>query len=291
VKPPLLDFVQATTLGEAAEALGQAPSEAKVIAGGQSLVPMLNLRLSRPGTLVDVGRVASLDHVDVRGDRLDVGAAVTQAALARHPAVAESWPVVREAVRHIGHAQIRSRGTVVGSIAHADPAAELPALAVALDATITLFSARGGPRVVRAEDFFLGTFQTATADDEIVTQVSFGAPPTGAGWSFREVARKRGDFATVGVVCLVRRVADVVDWARIVLLSVGGTPYRATAAEDVLIGRDAGRPAVARAAAQAEIDSGGMRPVDDVHATAQYRTELAAALIEQAVAEAWERCA
>lgn len=287
MKPAVVDHVAPSTLEETARLLGAAPDDSKVLAGGQSLVPMLNMRLSRPEMLVDISRVRSLDYIDATADRLDVGAIVTQAALARRPDVRDRWPVLSEAIRHIGHAQIRNRGTVVGSLAHHDPAAELPALALALDARLTLYSTRG-PRVVDAADFFVGTFQTALVDDEVLAQVSFAAPPPGAGWAFREVSRKHGDFATVGAVALLGRSSGVIDWARIVLFGVGGTPFRAVTAEDLLLGNAINVDTVRAAAAAAEL---AINPAGDVHATAEYRRELAGTLVRSTIEAAWERSA
>jgi len=285
VKPAVLDHVAVRNLDEAARALGESGREAKVLAGGQSLVPMLNMRLSRPDLLVDIARVRSVNYVETEADRLDVGAVVTQTDLALHPAVRSRWPVVATAIRHVGHSQIRNRGTVVGSLAHHDPAAELPAVAVALDARLTAYSVRG-PRVIEVADFFVGTFQTDLGDDEILTQVSFAEPPDGTGWSFREVTRKHGDFATVGAIALVTRAGSVVERVRIVLFGVGVTPVRAHAAEELLVGQAPThdvREAVARAAVA------DLRPPTDVHATAQYRREVAATLIHTTLEEAWGR--
>lgn len=286
MKPPVLDHVAPRTLQEAAVILAEDGREAKVLAGGQSLVPMLNMRLSRPEVLVDIARVRSLDYVDADAGRLDVGAVVTQTDVARHAAVRTRWPLVAAAIGHIGHAQIRNRGTVVGSLAHHDPAAELPAVAVALDARLTAYSVRG-PRVVDAVDFFIGTFQTDLADDEVLAQVSFAAMPARTGWSFREVARKHGDFASVGAIALVTRgEGGVVDRARLVLFGVGATPQRAHAAEELLLGQPPSPEVLDAACARAVAE---LQPPSDVHATAAYRREVAASLIRTTVEEAWGR--
>ena len=285
MKPPAFDHVAPRRLDDVAQALAGADVDAKVLAGGQSLVPMLNMRLSRPELLVDISRVPSLDYVDASSERLDVGAVVTQADLARDPHVTGRWPVLAEAIRHIGHAQIRNRGTVVGSIAHHDPAAELPAMALALDATVTLYSTRG-PRVLDASEFFVGTFQTELAEDEVLTQVSFAAPEEGSGWSFREVARKHGDFATVGAIALVTRAGSVVDRACIVLFGVGATACRPVAAEALIVGQTPDRDVLDAVARAAVVD---LRPPSDVHATADYRREVAASLVRTTLEEAWER--
>lgn len=287
MKPPVLDYVAPRTLEEAALLLADDSREAKVLAGGQSLVPMLNMRLSRPEVLVDIARVRSLDYIEADSDRLAIGAAVTQADAARHLEVQANWPLVAAAISHIGHAQIRNRGTVVGSLAHHDPAAELPALALALDATLTAYSTRG-PRVIEVADFFLGTFQTDLADDEILVQVSLAAPPPRTGWSFREVARKHGDFASVGAITLVSRGAAGVEWARLVLFGVGATPYRAVEAEQLLVGQHVTPEVLGTVSAAAVAD---LRPPSDVHATAEYRREVAASLIRTTVEEAWRRSA
>src|SRR3954466_15635615 len=177
--------------------------ESRVLAGGQSLVPMMNFRLAVPEVLVDIRHVEELRHMRIEPDgSLAVGAAVTQSMLLRDPRTSATWPLLSEGVRNIGHPQVRSRGTVCGSLAHHDPHGELPALAVALDATM-LVDGPAGRREIAAEDFFVSYYEVALEPAELLTGVRFPAPARGAGWAFAEIARRRGDFALIGVVCLL----------------------------------------------------------------------------------------
>lgn len=269
------------------EAIADRDREMRVLAGGQSLVPMMNFRLARPDGLVDLGRVRELRYVRREEDgRLAVGAGARQADALWDPAVADGWPIMTAALREIGHPQVRNRGTVCGSIAHHDPAAELPAIAVALDARMTVRSA-DGEREVEAEGFFVSYFETALEPGELLVEVSFPPPEPGTGWAFGELARRRGDFALVGVAALVRRQGDVVASPRIVLFGAGERPMRCRAAEAALTERapeaDVLREVTERAGEE-------IAPVDDVHASAEYRRETAAVLVERAIGLAWGRC-
>ncbi|KHL15240.1 carbon-monoxide dehydrogenase medium subunit [Mumia flava] len=283
MKPAPFEYVRARSLHEAAELLAADP-DAKVLAGGQSLVPMLSMRLARPARLVDVGRIEHLAYVDEVEGHLEIGATATQTQVATHPLTLSRVPILSAGIARIGHTQIRNRGTVCGSLAHHDPSAELPALALALDARLTSFSVRG-PVSRTADAFFTGTFDTALDLDEVLTSVQFAMPPEGTGWSFREVARRSGDFALVGVGALLHTDdAGVVDHVRISLFGVGSTPVRVRAVEDRLLGTVVDEPAL-DAAAEATADQ--IDPTSDAHASADYRREVAAHLVQEALAEAW----
>jgi carbon-monoxide dehydrogenase medium subunit len=269
VKPARFDYVAAASTDEALAAL--ADGEATVLAGGQSLVPLLNMRLARPSLLVDVNRVPGLDRVEVDGS-VRIGALARQADVLASPAAA-AVPVLAAALRHVGHAATRSRGTIGGSLAHADPAAELPAVLLALDGEVVARS-RAGERTIGAETLFTGPFATALRPDELLTDVVLprqGSRPSG----FAELARRHGDFALAGAVVLLRP-------ARIVLFGLGGAPERAPEAERAL---DEGAPA----AEVAELATRGLNPVDDVHADGAYRRRVAAVLVRRAVEEAGAR--
>lgn len=288
LKPTPFDYTAPRTVGEALALLADESREAKVLAGGQSLIPMLNMRLARPEVLVDITRIPELDRLTVDSEgSLHIGAAVRQARAAADPALRAGWPLLAGAVGHIGHPQIRGRGTVCGSLAHHDPAAELPTAALALDARFTVTGPRG-TRTVAARDFFVATFSTAVEADEILTETVFPALPPGHGWAFEELARRHGDFATVGVaVLLVRDPADdTVREARAVFCGAGPVPVRLPAVEAALTGTDAGAAAVAAAARAARE---GLSPADDVHSTAEHRRESAAHLLARACTTAWER--
>ncbi|SFO35826.1 FAD binding domain-containing protein [Amycolatopsis rubida] len=283
MKPSPFDYAAPATVAEAVALLGDAEHEAKVLAGGQSLVPMLSMRLARPDVLVDITRIPGLGRC-VSGDagELRIGAAVRQAAVAADPAVRAGWPLLAAAIDRIGHPQIRHRGTVCGSLAHHDPAAELPAAAVALDARFVL-AGPSGTRTVPAAEFFVATFQTALAEDELLTEVVFPAQPAGRGWAFDELARRHGDFATVGVCVLLDRIGDAAAAARVVFCGAGPVPVRLPAAEAALTGAtlDADTLAEAARVVRAELE-----PPGDVHASAEYRREAAAHLLTRTVTAA-----
>ena len=294
MKPAPFRYARPQNLADAVELLAAADHEVKILAGGQSLVPMLNLRLVRPSVLIDLNGVPGLDHVTPGtdgglSDGLRIGALVRHAALAGSATVIERAPLLAEAAHHIGHPAIRHRGTLGGSLAHADPAAELPAVLVALGAELTLHGRRGA-RTIQASEFFLGLMTTALAPDEILVEIRV-PPLPGTGWGFAEVVRREGDFALAGVVALVGGAAGSsgrCESARLVGFGVGDRPVRFAAAEDLLTspGCDPGTAltaAVAAAAAEA------CDPPDDVHASAEYRRHLAAVLTEDAVSQALTR--
>jgi aerobic carbon-monoxide dehydrogenase medium subunit len=285
VKPAPFDYVLAGSAKEAVEALGRHGDEAKVLAGGQSLVPMLNLRLSRPAVVVDINGAAELDYLRESGGVLAVGALVRQRRLERWAAT--SAPLIAEALRWVGHVAIRNRGTVAGSIVHADPSSELPALLLGLDGAVVARGA-GGERVVPASELYLAPLSTTLRPDELVTEVRFTLPDHGAGWGFAEVARRHGDFALVGASALLWRDADgLIARARLAFFGVGATPVRGLAAEAALVGQ---RSTPARLTEAARAAAARLSPDGDLHATAGYRRRVAAALAERTLAAALERC-
>ena len=216
--------------------------DGKVLAGGQSLMPLLNMRLARPNIVVDINRIKELNYVRASDGGIAIGALARQRALQTEKLIAERVPILQEAAYYIAHPQIRSRGTICGSIAHADPAAELPALALALDAEMTLTSAKAA-RTVGAETFFQSFFTTALEANEILTEVRFPAPPKDSAWSVLEISRRHGDFAIAGIVAGLALDPDrqVIAHARLVYFGVGPTPIRVKAAEEALIGQAAAR--------------------------------------------------
>jgi carbon-monoxide dehydrogenase medium subunit len=267
VKPPPFEYVAAGSVEEAVAALGG--GDTKVLAGGQSLVPLLNMRIARPAVLVDVNRVPGLGGIEVDGV-IRLGALVRQAdALASSPLRAAA-PLLAAALRHVGHPATRSRGTVGGSLAHADPAAELPAVATALDGEVVA-AGPSGERSIPAREFFAGPFTTSLAPDELLTAVTL--PRQGARRSgFAELSRRHGDFALAGAVVLL-------DPARIVLFGLGGVPERAPAAEQAL---DCGGDA----AEAAELATRDLEPVSDIHADGAYRRRVAKVLVRRAIEQA-----
>jgi carbon-monoxide dehydrogenase medium subunit len=280
VKPAPFEYADPRTLPDALEQLAAHGDDAKVLAGGQSLVPMLNLRLARPGVVVDVNRVAGLDTLEERDGVVRVGALVRQRTLERW--AGDRAPLLAAALRSIGHTAIRARGTVAGSLAHADPAAELPALVLCLDGSVVARSRRG-ERVVPAADLFAGPLMTTLGADELVTETRWPLPPRHAGWGFHEVARRHGDFALVGVAAVVTVRGGRVERAAVSLFGVGPTPVRATAAEARLLGQAPTAAAVDEAARAA---AAGLDPADDLHAPASYRRRVARTLTARALADA-----
>ena len=285
MKPPEFGYHRPASLPDALALLG-AHAGAKPLAGGQSLIPAMNFRLAAPAALVDLNQLTELSGITESADGgLVIGAMTRHSEVERSPLVRARVPLLGFAMPFIAHSQIRSRGTLGGSLAHADPAAELPAVMVALDAGLTLESTRGS-RTIPAGEFFTGLFATALESGELITRVEIPPPLPGSGAAFLELARRHGDYALVGVAVVVTRDAGRVGGVRIVLFSVGEGPVRAGAAERALTG-SAGDSAAIRAAAEAiqqDID-----PPSDIHASAAYRRQLATVLTGRALAAALER--
>lgn len=287
MKPAPFEFHQPRTVEEALDLLARHGPAAKPLAGGQSLIPAMNFRLARPRVLVDLNKVAELAYVRTAGDRLHVGAMTRQRVAERDAAVAAHAPLIAEAMPHVAHAQIRNRGTIGGSLAHADPAAELPSVFTALGATFTL-RGRHGSRTVAAGDFYTGLFATALAPGELLVDVAIPALPPRTGHAFVEVARRHGDYALAGAAVVVTqdekgRCCE----ARIALVSVGDGPVLAAKAAKALVGEAPTPAAIAEAAELA-----GARDIDppgDIHASAAYRRQLATVLTRRALTTAFGR--
>jgi carbon-monoxide dehydrogenase medium subunit len=284
MKPAPFEYLAPASLDEAVSALASGAGDAKVLAGGQSLVPMLALRLARPATLVDINRLPGLDGLREASGMLEIGALVRQRALERW-ATSRS-PLFAEVLRHVAHPPIRNRGTVVGNVVHADPASELPALLLCLEGAVVARGPRG-ERMIPADRFYRAPLTTALEGNELATAVRFTLPPAGAGWGFAEVSRRHGDFALVGAVAVLTRVGDgTVARARLAFFGAGGTPLRGLAAERALEGR-APSPALLAEAARAA--AAALSPDGDIHATAGYRRRVAATLAERTLAAAVAR--
>lgn len=260
--------------------------DAKVLAGGQSLVPALNMRLARPRVIVDINDVRELASIREDGDGVAIGALVRQTEAEHSAMVAARVPLLKEALRHVAHPQIRNRGTVVGSLVHADPAAELPAVALVLGARFKLVHA-AGTRIVAAEDFYVTYFTTAAQPGEVVTEVWFPGRKPRTVSAFVEISRRHGDFAIVGVAAEIERNPDgTCRSARLALTGVADRPVRATSAERILVGGSLSETEISRAAETVACD---LDPPDDVHASADYRREIAAVLVRRAVGQALAR--
>jgi carbon-monoxide dehydrogenase medium subunit len=279
VKPPVFEYTAVRSVDEAVAELAQHGDAAKLLAGGQSLIPILNMRLAAPGRLIDLNRVGELAFVAARDGGVAVGAMTRQRTAERHALVATRVPLLADALPWVGHFQIRNRGTVGGSLSHADPAAELPAVAVCLDARLTLRGPRG-ERVVGADGFFRGPMTTALDPAELLAGVWFPAAAPGSGAAWLELARRHGDYALVGVAAAVTLAGGRVGEARLALSGVGDRPVRARDAEALLAGEPltAARLADAAEAVRRAIDPGG-----DIHATAAYRRRVAGVLAGRAL--------
>jgi len=284
MKPAAFEYVVADSVEMAVASLAQAGGDAKIIAGGQSLVPMLNFRLLRPSVLVDINRIPGLAHVREDGNVVRVGALTRHHQLETSPVIAAHFPVLREAMAHVAHLAIRNRGTIGGSLSHADPAAELPMMTLLLDAELRVVSAKGA-RTVAARDFFRDALSVDLAEDEIVTEVVLPKLPN-TGWGFAEVARRSGDFALAAVAATLTLSDGKIARARVAMTGVAPTARRVTEAERLLIGQrlDDGVDSDVIEAVRAATE-----PPTDLHASSDYRRHLVGVLAGRALAGAWGR--
>ncbi|HZT97626.1 MAG TPA: xanthine dehydrogenase family protein subunit M [Chloroflexota bacterium] len=278
MKPAPFQYAEPTTVEEALQILHERGDEAKVLAGGQSLIPLLNMRLAMPELLVDINRVEGLDAWK-DSEELSLGALVRQREIEENQDLATRYPLLAEAIRYVGHPQIRNRGTVLGSLAHADPAAELPLVFTALEGRFELQSL-GSSRTVSAEDFFLHIMTTALEPDELLVRARIPRREASTGSCFSEVARRHGDFAVVAVAVTVRVEEGVCRAAAIALGGVGPTPLRAAEAEEWLRDQDADARAFDQAGKTAARECA---PASDIHGSAEYRREAASALVSRAL--------
>ena len=285
MKPPAFDYIAATSVDMAVAALAATGSEAKIIAGGQSLMPMLNFRLIRPSVLVDINGIADLAYIEEAGSGIRVGALTRHYQLETSAVISRHFPVLSCAMTHVAHLAIRNRGTIGGSLSHADPAAEPPMLALLLDASLHIASA-SGTRTITARDFFLDALTVDLTSTDILTEIVLPKLPPRTGWGFAEVARRHGDFALVAVAATLTVSDDTIRQARIALTGVGPTPLRAAAAEALLCGHALEASLTGRA-----IDAvrTGIAPETDLHASSDFRRHLAGVLAGRALAAAWRR--
>ena len=285
MKASAFEYVRVSSVDEAVAQLAELGDEAKVLAGGQSLVPLLNLRLAYPAFLVDINPIGELDFI-TNGSGVRVGAVARHRDVERSELVARANPLLAAAVKLVGHAAIRNRGTIGGSVAHADPAAELPTVLVALDGEIEARSSRG-TRTIAAAEFFEGFLTTTLQPDELLTEVRFPALPAGSGWSIQEFSRRSGDFGVVTVaVTLTAGTDGRIGEARVAFGGVAGTAVRAPSAEAALAGQT---PSAELWKAAGQEAAAGLDPPGDLHSTPEHRRHLAAVLTERALAEAYDR--
>ncbi|MBT4488245.1 MAG: xanthine dehydrogenase family protein subunit M [Rhodospirillaceae bacterium] len=285
MKPAKFDYVRAESIDQIVDALDKGDGEAIVLAGGQTLMPMLAMRLARPATVIDINNVTDLSGIGIVGDELVIMACTRQAEALASPLVREHAPLLAEAIALVGHQQTRNRGTVGGSLSHADPASEIPLAALALDASVSLRSVAGTRRVQLA-DYFLGPMMTARADNEVLVSVHFPIMSGGAGSAFHEVSERRGDFAVVAAAAIIE--VDGAGICTAAALAIGGadaTPRRIAALEDKLQGAKLDGALIRSVLPEIAL---AVAPGDDQHAGAAYRLRVATNLAERALLEAFD---
>jgi carbon-monoxide dehydrogenase medium subunit len=283
MKASRFEYLRPTRLEDAIGLLSRYGADAKAIAGGQSLVPMMAFRLAAPRYLIDIGRIPGLNRIAIETDAIRIGALVRWRDIERSTPLQHAHPLLVEAVRHVAHYQIRNRGTVGGSLAHADPAAEMPGIAVTCEAQIVICGPRG-QRTVDAAEFFTGTLVTALGSDELIVEIRLPSWRNNRRWGFQEFARRRGDFALAGVALFYDEdQSGRAENTHVGAIGVGDTPLRLSAAEAVITGQVVNDSLISAAAAAV---SESVDPADDIHAPGEYRRALLGVLTERALAHA-----
>ncbi len=285
MKPSQFNYIRPATLEQAIAALAASAGDGKIIAGGQSLMPMMNFRLVSPALLIDINRIKELDFLEEQAGGLRIGALTRHHTLETSPLVKRLFPVLSAAMAHVAHLAIRNRGTIGGSISHADPAAELPMMMLLLEARITAVSPRG-KRVIDAADFFIAALTSDVQEDEIVSEITLPALPAGAGWAFEEVARRPGDYALAAVGVILTQEQGRAAQVRIGVMGVGDTPMRLPDAEAVLNGQACDEQSLDAVVAAVR---NAVQPDGDLHASGDYRRHLVGVLVRRAVKHAWKR--
>ena len=287
MKPAAFDYIAPNSLEAAVEAIAAANGDGKVLAGGQSLMPLLNFRMTRPTVVVDLMHIPGMSFIELKGNEVAIGAMTRHADLEFSDLVSGKLPVMAAAMRHVAHLAIRNKGTIGGSLSHADPAAELPMLAVFYGATIKV-QGSNGRREIAAEDFFVSALANCLDPDEIVFEIDFPVLASHPGWAFEEVARRFGDFALACIAVSFEVLDDKIADARVAVMGVADTPRRLREAEQALKGA---RRAPEAAARFAEVVRSCLSPPSDIHVSAEYRKNLIGALAERAFTTAWTRAA
>ena len=284
MKPCAFEYLSPQTVEEAIDLLDRYGDEAKIIAGGQSLVPMMNFRLARPEILIDINGIKELEFIKTEGDELVIGALTRERDIEQSPAVVAKWPLLSKAISFIGHSTIRNRGTIGGSLVHADPSAEIPTSLCALNGKLKAVGP-SGEKNLQPEEFFLTYLTTSLEPSDLLVEVRIPALPQNTGWSFMELSRRSGDFAIVAVaVLLLTEPSGVCSQARISMGGVAPTPVRAEEAEGLLAGQKITAELIAEAAQQAAEET-DTEP--DYHASAEYRMDMARVFVKRSLLEAW----
>jgi aerobic carbon-monoxide dehydrogenase medium subunit len=285
LKPAAFEYHRPRTTEEAVSLLRQFGPEAKLLAGGQSLMPLMNFRLAQPAHLIDINFIDGRGYIRRENGSIKIGCLMRQSRALNEPLVREYCPLLAEALAQVGYEQTRNRGTVCGSIAHADPAAELPAVLLALDGAVTVKSEKA-TRSIPARDFFLSYLTTNVASDEMVMEVTIPETRPHSGWSFLEFARRFGDFAIVGVAAMLTIEHDRISDARLGLIGVGDKPWRDDTIERMVVGQI---PSADLFAAVGSEVAARIEPAADIHASESYRRSLARVLTKRALVQAWKR--
>ena len=285
MKPAPFEYHRPRGLAEGLALLQEIGDDGKILAGGQSLMPMMNFRLAQPAHLIDINFISGLDYIRSENGALKIGCPARQAQVLSDSLIRQRSPLVAAALAHVGYEQTRNRGTICGSLAHADPAAELPAALLALDGSVTVASA-GDKREIAAREFFQSYLTTALGGDEMVLEASVPEQPANSGSSFIEFARRFGDFAIVGVAATLMLEQDRIADARIALTGVADKPWRERGIEEILIGQKTAPDLFSKAAGAI---AAGIDPSSDIHASAAYRRSLANILTRRALADAWKK--
>jgi CO/xanthine dehydrogenase FAD-binding subunit len=285
LKPADFEYHRPRKIEEALALLLKFGDEGKILAGGQSLMPLMNFRLAQPAHIIDINFIGGLDYVKSKNGALKIGCLARQSRVLDDPLIRQRCPLLAEALTYVGYEQIRNRGTLCGSLAHADPAAELPAVLLALDGFVTVQNLTT-KREVAARDFFKSFLTTSLSSDEMVLEASIPETPPGAGWSFTEFARRFGDFAVVGVAVLLVRNQEKIADARIALTGVGDKPWREPRVEQMLVGQKTSLDLFAKIGVEIATR---VNPGSDIHASESYRRSLATVLTRRALTDAWQK--
>ena len=285
--PPRFEYHAPRSVSEAVALLGQLGSEAKLLAGGHSLLPMMKLRFAQPEHLIDINRIPELRGIKVAGNTVVIGAMTSENELINSPIVQANVPLLADAARMIADPQVRNRGTIGGDIAHGDPGNDHPALAIAVEASFVLEGPKGR-RTVAADGFFLGTYMTLLEEDEVMCEIHVPAFARGTGWAYEKLKRKTGDWATAGCAVVMRRSGDTISHVRIALTNVAPTALRASAAEAALLNQPLN---VATLQAAADAATAICDPAEDLRGDIEYKTAMAGEMVKRALSKAWARCA
>ena len=285
--PPRFEYHAPRSVGEAVALLGQLGSDAKLLAGGHSLLPMMKLRFAQPAHLIDINRIPELRGIKEVGNTVVIGAMTSENELINSPIVQAKVPLLADAAKMIADPQVRNRGTIGGDIAHGDPGNDHPALAIAAEASFVLEGPKGR-RTVAADGFFLGTYMTLLDENEVMCEIHVPAFAKGTGWAYEKLKRKTGDWATAGCAVVMRKNGDKISHVRIALTNVAPTALRANAAETALLNQplNAATLQAAADAATAICD-----PAEDLRGDIEYKTAMAGEMVKRALAKAWSRCA